>query len=86
MHDTFLLNNISEKLKEICKKNNIGKVNEVIVTVNNDSHINESNLHEHLMLENKNLITQQTNVKVVKDDIGELKAIIKMIQGEKVGE
>lgn len=83
MHDTYLLNNISKALKEICEKNNINRVNEVVITVNNDSHINQSNLHEHLSKEHRSLIGEWTNIRVIKDDIGELKAIIRMVQGEK---
>ena len=40
MHDTMLLNRISEAITETCKVNNIRKVNTLTVVVSAKSHIN----------------------------------------------
>ena len=85
MHDTFLLNKISNSLKELCTENKIKKIEEVTLVVNHNSHINEENLQEHLKLHNTNIIASNLKIKLQREDIEEQTAIIKSIQGETLG-
>lgn len=56
MHDTILLNKISEAVKQVCEASSIIKVNRLDVVVNHRSHVDEHNLYEHLHWEHGNLI------------------------------
>lgn len=85
MHDTFLLNNISHSLKEICEKNNIKKIEQLTLVVNKDSHINEDNIRDHLKLYNIDIIARELRVEIEREDIEEQTAIITNIQGETFG-
>jgi len=85
MHDTFLLNKISQGLKEICDQNKINKIEQFTLVVNHDSHINEENLREHLNTHNKEIISKELKMEIQREDIEELTAIIKSIQGETFG-
>ena len=82
MHDTFLLNNISKSLSEICISNKISKIRELSLIVNEDSHINKENLAEFLMLNNRNNISKELEIFIQKDNIESKTAIIKSIKGE----
>ncbi len=85
MHDTFLLNKISNSLKEICNENKINKIEQIILVVNNDSHINKENLQEHLKLHNPNMIANKLKIEIQREDIEQQTAIIKSIHGEIFG-
>lgn len=82
MHDTFLLNKISKMLQELCYENKIEKINYLKIIVNYNSHVNVSNLTEHLLLNNKELVQSEIKIDIIKDNIEEQTAIIKTIQGE----
>lgn len=82
MHDTYLLNKISNSLKEICEENNIKKIEQFTLVVNSRSHINEGNLREHLELNNKKLIGNELKINVQIEDIEDQIAIIHSLQGE----
>ncbi|MCM8712130.1 hypothetical protein M2651_14110 [Clostridium sp. SYSU_GA19001] len=83
MHDTILLNKISQAVKQVCSVNNIRKVNRLTVVVNHRSHVNENNLYEHLKYENKDLIGLWTKIKVEREDIEEQTAILHSIEGDR---
>ncbi|WP_125152040.1 hypothetical protein [Clostridium rectalis] len=83
MHDSFLMQNISSEIKRICKENGLKRVTFLEITVAHSSHITEDNLLEHLKDLNGDLINKFTKVKVNYEDIEELIAIIKEVQGEK---
>ncbi len=85
MHDTFLLNKISNSLKEICKENRINKIEQFTLVVNHDSHIYDENLLEHLKLNNPDIIAKELKIEIQRDDIEDQTAIIKSIQGETLG-
>lgn len=85
MHDTFLLNKISDLLKEICDENKINRIEQFDLVVNHDSHINEENLLEHLKLHNSDIVSNELKLEIHRDDIEEQTAIIKSIQGESFG-
>ncbi|MDD2494097.1 MAG: hypothetical protein PHE29_02780 [Tissierellia bacterium] len=86
MHDTFLLNNISKLLGEICEQSKILKIDWLTIVVNHNSHVNEENLREHLLLNNANLLNSNFKIKVKREDIEEQTAIIQSIQGETFGD
>jgi hypothetical protein len=81
MHDTFLLNNISEKLNEVCLQNKIQKVNKLEILVNENSHINSVNLFEYLK-RFSSVVGEWTEIKVVTSQIEEQTAILNSIEGE----
>lgn len=82
MHDTILLNKISEAVKQVCKANNIKRVSRLAVVVNHKSHVDENNLFEHLQYAGENLIGEWTKIKIEREDILEQTAILHNIQGE----
>lgn len=82
MHDTFLLNKISEMLKEICNQNKIDRIEQLTLVINHNSHINKENLLEHLKFHNADLLAKEIKVEILRDDIECQTAIIKSIQGE----
>lgn len=85
MHDTFLLNKISQSLKEICKENKINRIEKFTLVVNHNSHINKENLLEHLKLHNLEILAKELKIEIQRDDIESQTAIIKSIQGETLG-
>lgn len=82
MHDTILLNKISEVLRETCVANKIKKVNSLTIIVNHRSHVNENNLYEHLQHISSNLIGDWTKINIQREDIQDQTAILHNIQGE----
>jgi len=85
MHDTFLLNKISNSLNEICNENKISKIEQFTLIVNHQSHINEENLKEHLKINTPDIISRELNIEIQREDIEEQTAIIYSIQGETLG-
>lgn len=83
MHDTFLFENISKALTKISQNNNLKRITKLCVTVHVNSHINEENLYNHLINRNSELIGDWTKIKVKRDNINELTAIIDCVEGEK---
>jgi hypothetical protein len=63
--------------------NGIKKVTLIEISVNSNSHINEENLLEHLIDMNSGLVDKYTEIKVVFEDIPQLTAAIKKIEGDK---
>jgi Zn finger protein HypA/HybF involved in hydrogenase expression len=82
MHDTFLLNKVSKSLKEICEKNKIKQIEKFTIVVNHNSHLNENNLREHLELYNKDIVANNLEIEIRREDIEEQTAIIHNIKGE----
>jgi Zn finger protein HypA/HybF involved in hydrogenase expression len=83
MHDTILLNKISEAVKQVCTANKIKRINRLAVVVNYNSHVDENNLLEHLRYVDGDLIGTWTKIKVEREDIQDQTAILHSIQGEK---
>lgn len=83
MHDTILLNKISDAVSQVCEANNFKKVNKIAVVVNHRSHVDEHNLYEHLQNADGNLIGLWTEIKIEREDIQDQTAILHSIQGEK---
>jgi Zn finger protein HypA/HybF involved in hydrogenase expression len=82
MHDTILLNKISEAVTKVCAASKIKKVKKLAIVVSNTSHVNENNLYDHLQYMNGDLVGDWTELRVQKDDILEQTAILHSIQGE----
>ena len=83
MHDTILLNKISDAVSQVCEANNFKKVNKIAVVVNYRSHVDEHNLYEHLQNADGDLIGLWTEIKIEREDIQDQTAILHSIQGEK---
>ncbi|MGB8452136.1 MAG: hypothetical protein WCD89_07360 [Anaerocolumna sp.] len=84
MHDTILLDKITEEVQILSKTNHFNKVNKLLICVNPDSHVNEDNLYDHLHQANKKLFGMWTKISIEKDDIPDQVAILKSIEGEKI--
>lgn len=82
MQDTYLLDKISNSIKEICNSKNIKRIHEFTIVVNHNSDVNEENLREHLAKHNKEHIDERLIIKIERDDLVEKTAIIHSIQGE----
>ncbi|MDF2533361.1 MAG: hypothetical protein K0Q65_2942 [Clostridia bacterium] len=82
MHDTILLNKISNAVIQVCQASKIIKVNKLAVVVNHNSHVNENNLFEHLKDASGDLVGEWTELKIEREDIQEQTAILYSIRGE----
>lgn len=82
MHDTILLQKISEEVNNVSIHNKIKKIYKLTVKVNHRSHVNEENLLEHLQFTNKELIGSWTAIKVIRDDIPDQIAILESLEGD----
>jgi hypothetical protein len=82
MHDTILLNKISQGLDGCCKNNGILKINKLIVIVNEYSHVNSYNLYEYLRSYNGDLVGEWTEIKTEIGDLPDQTAIIRNIVGD----
>lgn len=82
MHDTILLNKISQGLEGCCKNNGILKINRLTIIVNEDSHVNSDNLHEYLRSYNGDLVGDWTEIKTEIAELPNQTAIIRNIEGD----
>lgn len=82
MHDTYLLNKVSKSLEGLCKENNVKMIDKFTIVVNNNSHINEEGLREHLKLHNRDIVADELQINIQRDDIEDQCAIIENIEGE----
>lgn len=82
MHDTILLQKISEELSCLCKENKLNKIYKLSVKVNPRSHVNEENLLEHLQFANKELVGSWTTIEIERDDLPDQTAILQSIEGD----
>lgn len=82
MHDTILLNKISDSLSELCRSHNIARVKRLCLIVDKKSHINSLNLYEHLQSYNKDLIGEWSKIEVESDSLDTQIAIIHRIEGD----
>ena len=83
MHDTILLDKITEEVELLSKTNHFNKVNKLLICLNPNSHVNEENLYDHLHNANKKLFGLWTKISIERDDIPDQIAILKSIEGEK---
>ncbi|HCW04319.1 MAG TPA: hypothetical protein DGK91_07195 [Clostridium sp.] len=82
MQNSYLLDKISNSIKDICSGKKIRRINEFTIVVNYNSNVNEENLREHLIQYNKEHIAERLKIKIQREDIEEETAIIHSIQGE----
>lgn len=83
MHDSLLMQNISSSIKSICEENSIKKISLLEISVNDNSHINESNLLEHLIDLNREVVAEDTVVKVIFENLPDEVVQIMKLEGEK---
>lgn len=82
MHDSFLMQNIVESIKKICKDHNFVRVQAIELMVNWNSHITRAHLTEHLVELCHEYVDEDTMVILNYSDIQELTAKINYIEGE----
>lgn len=82
MHDTHLLNNLSRSIGPLCQENKIKKLTRLVVTVADNSHVNEENLLEHLKLNSGELLGESLEIIILRSSTIEHRAIIESISGE----
>jgi len=82
MHDTFLIDRIWVKVQELCKENEMEKLTKLVVTVNNNSHVNKENLYDHITKCNSELIDENIEIVVERQPIEEQTAIIESLEGD----
>jgi Zn finger protein HypA/HybF involved in hydrogenase expression len=82
VHDTILLNKISNAVTQVCTANKIKRINRLAVVVNHRSHVNEKNLYEQLRAVSGDLVGEWTELKIERDDLEDQIAILHSIQGE----
>ncbi|MBB6218611.1 Zn finger protein HypA/HybF involved in hydrogenase expression [Anaerosolibacter carboniphilus] len=82
MHDTILLGRISQALDGLCKENNILKVDQILVGVSPNSHVNSENLKTYLQEHNAPAVGEWTDVLVQKEEIEEQSAVIHSLKGD----
>jgi len=68
----------------LCKENNINKVKTLKIIVNQNSHITDNNLSEHLMIYNNPFFDKDSKIDIIIGDIDEQNAVIETIEGEQV--
>lgn len=88
MHDTILLNKISDSLEALCKAHNIKRIKRLSIIVDKNSHVDSDNLYDHLRSFNSNLAGEWTEIVVEKEQLDSQVAILHSIEGDKenVGE
>lgn len=82
MHDTFLLKRISESLGKLRNEKKLDRITKVKIITNPDSHITRENLLEQLIQELDTAVGDWTEIIIERQDIDNLTAVIKSIEGE----
>lgn len=83
MHDTFLMERIYEEMKRLCCKNNITKLELLVIGVNKESHLDEDEFYSYLNEKNDSIIGEWTEILIKKEEIEENTAIIYSLIGER---
>ena len=83
MHDTFLMERLYEEIKKLCCKNNIIKLEFLVIGVSKDSHMDEGEFRSYLEERNDSIIGEWTEMIVKKEEIQDNTAIIYSLVGEK---
>lgn len=82
MHDTFLFENITNKVFNLCQDHNIKSLTHVKVSVNKDSHVSKKSLYHYLKETQNPLVGKWTKITVEYNNPEHLTAIIKKIEGD----
>nr|WP_243118167.1 hypothetical protein [Clostridium botulinum] len=82
MHDTYLIDRIWAKVQEVCIENKFEKLTKLVVTVDNNSHVNKENLYDYITKYNNNLVDENIEIVVERQPIDEQTAIIKLLEGD----
>ncbi|APH14729.1 hypothetical protein NPD5_198 [Clostridium sporogenes] len=82
MHDTFLIDRIWVKVQEICIENKFEKLTKLVVTVDNNSHVNKKNLYDYIAKCNSDLVDENIEIVVERQSIDEQTAIIELLEGD----
>lgn len=82
MHDTHLIEKIYQAIVALCEENEVYKVNEINIEVDEESHIEGPHLLSHLQERDRELFCDDTVVNVQMKPYEKLTAVIKSIDGE----
>ena len=82
MHDTHLIEKIYQSIVALCRQNEIVKVNELEIEVDEGSHIEGEHLLSHLIDRDSAMFGDWTTVHVEHKPYEKLTAIIKSIDGD----
>lgn len=82
MHDTILLEKISQYLRGLCNEHSISKIFQLTVGLHPNSHVNLQNLKSYLEEHNTKVVGEWTKILIHREDIEEETAIIHSIKGE----
>lgn len=82
MHDSILLHKIAEVLLRICEENNFARIEETVIDVSYNSHIDSKDLHEHLLEILPGLVDRDTIITIKKIELADQTAVIYMLKGE----
>lgn len=82
MHDSFLMQNIVEAIKKLCKDYNFIRVQAIEIMMHQNSHITMVDLTNHLIELCDGLVDEYTMVILNYGEIQELTAKINYIEGE----
>ena len=85
MHDTHLIEKISEKVIGLCEEKKISVINELCVGVHKDSYVTAENLAAFLNSINQTLIGSETRIHVLRNLPEENTAVIQSIEGQADG-
>jgi Zn finger protein HypA/HybF involved in hydrogenase expression len=81
MHDTHLIEKIYQTILTLCKQNEIAKINEITIEVDEGSHIDGSHLLCHLKDRDSTMFGDWTVINVAHKPYEKLTAVIKSIDG-----
>jgi hypothetical protein len=84
MHDSILLHKVADALRRICEENNLARIEETVIEVSYNSHIDSADLHEHLLEMIPELVNADTIITIKKTELADQNAVIYMLKGEGV--
>lgn len=82
MHDTHLIEKIYQSIVALCKQNGVIKVNDIVIAVDEGSHIEGPHLLSHLKDRDSTMFGDWTIIHVEHKPYEKLTAVIKSIDGD----
>lgn len=82
MHDTHMIEKMYESISKLCMENNVVRVNEINIEVDEKSHIDSKHMLSHLQDRDNKLFGSWTKVNVTLKPYEKLTAVIKSIDGD----
>lgn len=82
MHDTHLIEKIYQSIVALCRQNGVIKVNDIVIAVDEGSHIEGPHLLSHLKDRDSIMFGDWTIIHVEYEPFDKLTAVIKSIDGD----